>query len=422
MPRRILAALAFYLALAILPAQDRFPRPDFRSGYTEPEISQPAPRGWVWQAVDIAVLLVCLTASALALYRFRSRLLLACVAALSTAYFGFMRRGCLCPVGSVQNLAAALLGGGQGAGIHAALLFILPLAASLLLGRVYCGGVCPFGAVQDFLLVKPLRPPRALDQTLSLVPGLFLGLAVLGAATGTGFLICRLDPFVGLFRFSFTSIGLAMSVVVGILSVFIARPYCRWLCPYGALHALAARLSLRHIQVSPADCVECRLCETSCPQDAIRPPGKEPRSGERAEARRRMERHIAFLALYVAGGVALGLMARSLLRALHPAIALERALASESSLERGSSLATATFLASGKSIEAMAEEAAAARRHIDIGMLLYGAFAGLLAWAAIAKAMKHKRKPGYDVDPWRCVSCGRCLSTCPVGRRGRGGP
>jgi Fe-S-cluster-containing hydrogenase component 2 len=49
----------------------------------------------------------------------------------------------------------------------------------------------------------------------------------------------------------------------------IGRPYCRFLCPYGALLNLFSRVARRRVSITPDDCVICGLCENACPFDAI---------------------------------------------------------------------------------------------------------------------------------------------------------
>jgi len=79
-------------------------------------------------------------------------------------------------------------------------IFALPLVFALFFGRVFCGSVCPLGAVQDVVLVRPLRLPMWLEHALRLLAVGYLALAVLLAATGSIYLICAYDPFVSFFR------------------------------------------------------------------------------------------------------------------------------------------------------------------------------------------------------------------------------
>ena len=61
-----------------------------------------------------------------------------------------------------------------------------------------------------------------------------------------------------------------------LLGVFVGRPYCRFLCPYGALLKLGAIVAKWRVRVTPDYCTQCRLCEASCPFGAMREPEVSP--------------------------------------------------------------------------------------------------------------------------------------------------
>jgi polyferredoxin len=98
---------------------------------------------------------------------------------------------------------------------------------------------------------------------------------VLFAATGTSFLICRFDPFVSFFRLSGSLTMFIAGAAFLIVGTVVGRPYCRFLCPYGALLNLFSRFSRRNVTVTPDECVVCGLCKNACPFDAIRPADTE---------------------------------------------------------------------------------------------------------------------------------------------------
>ncbi len=50
-----------------------------------------------------------------------------------------------------------------------------------------------------------------------------------------------------------------------VIGLFIGRPYCRYLCPYGALLRPLSRLSRWHVRIPPEECINCRLCADACP-------------------------------------------------------------------------------------------------------------------------------------------------------------
>ena len=213
----------------------RFPPPDFESGYAMPQTEFPAAtesRHMTWGVVTYAAALAC---AAWLVLRRRSRAGMVLLGVAALVWFGFLREGCLCPIGAVQNVSLAIADARYAVPVAGALLFLLPLAFALAFGRVFCGGVCPLGAAQDLVLIRPVRVPTWLEHALGVVPPIYLGVAVLLAATDSWFIICRYDPFVAFFRRSGSFGMLFLGGAFLLVGMFVGRPYCRFLCPYGAL-------------------------------------------------------------------------------------------------------------------------------------------------------------------------------------------
>ena len=241
-------------------------------GYETPEVQRPRPRAVAWQIFDVALLGLALGLAAwLGLWRRHRGGLLALTVAC-VAYFGFYREGCVCPIGSIQNVAVALVDPGYAVPYFVIAIFLLPLIAALFFGRVFCSGVCPLGAIQELVLIRAVEVPKRLDRALGSLKWLYLTAAValaVAPAASRDFIICRFDPFVGFFRFS----GPAHMLLIGgaflLLGLFVGRPYCRYLCPYGALLSLTSRLSWRSVSITPDRELDCGLCDRACPYGAI---------------------------------------------------------------------------------------------------------------------------------------------------------
>ena len=100
------------------------------------------------------------------------------------------------------------------------------------------------------------------------------------AATNSLFVICRYDPFVPIFRLAGPLHMLLAGGGMLVLSTFVGRPYCRYLCPYGVLLRVCSRVTRRGVSVTPDDCIVCGLCENACPFDCIQKPTEEKGASE----------------------------------------------------------------------------------------------------------------------------------------------
>ena len=416
MPRARAAALALVL-LALVPAGlaavDRVPRPEFQSGYALPQLTVPPPRSALLEYLDVAVLVLALVGSSWLALRARSREGIFLLGAFSIAYFGFYRKGCVCPVGSLQNVALALFDPAYAMPAAVVLFFALPLATALLLGRTFCAAVCPIGAIQDVVVVKPLRLPRWLSEPLGFLPVVYLGLAVLFAATGAEFVICRFDPFVSFYRLGGTLEMLALGASFLLLGTVVARPYCRFLCPYGVILGWLARLSLHHTTITPDQCIQCGLCAEACPFDAIRPPEPAARAPDRREKRAFAAGLIA-LPLLMALGALAGRLAAPALAGVHPEVRLaSQVLREEAGLARSTTLESDAFRASSRTMAELRESAAAITRRFAAGGPILGAFLALVLGLTWLTSYRRRRRADYWPDHARCLACGRCFAYCP---------
>ena len=105
----------------------RFPKPDFTSGYQYPDIQHPVPFENIWEIVDIVLLVGMMSVVAWAIHKRQSRKAIFTVSIISVLYFGFWRSGCVCSVGSVQNVALALTDSNYHLPLIVLLLFLLPI-------------------------------------------------------------------------------------------------------------------------------------------------------------------------------------------------------------------------------------------------------------------------------------------------------
>jgi NosR/NirI family nitrous oxide reductase transcriptional regulator len=394
--------------------QERFPKPDFQSDYIRPELLTPEPRAAVLEYLDVFVLAAALILATYLAHKKRSRRSIFLLMIFALAYFGFYRKGCVCSIGAIQNVSFALFNPTYVIPVSVILFFALPLVFALFYGRTFCAAVCPLGAIQDAVVLKPVKVPEWLGSLLSIVPYIYLGLAVLFAATGAGFIICRYDPFIGFFRFGadFNMVILGLSMLL--LGTVVARPYCRYLCPLGVFLGWMSRLSWRHVRITPDECNNCRLCEESCPFGAIKKADEEtpPDSGERDV--KRLAVVIVLLPLVVFGSGWIGSRLDIVLSRLHPTVSLAEEVLLENAGKRTEMTdATKAFRATGKPSEELFAEAGSIQNKFHLGGWILGGFVGLVIGLKLIGLFIRRQRKEYEVDKGTCLSCGRCFAYCP---------
>jgi NosR/NirI family nitrous oxide reductase transcriptional regulator len=401
---------------------ERFPPPQFESQYVRPVLTAPAARSITWEVVDVGVLVAALVlASYLVLYA-RSRKALFALTIFSILYFGFWRRGCICPVGSIQNVALALFDSTYAIPLSVVLFFVAPLVFTLFFGRTFCAAVCPLGAVQDMVAVWPLPVPRWLDAGLRVLAYLYLGLAVVWAALGSAFVVCRYDPFVALFRLSGDAAILVLGVALLVVGLFVGRPYCRFLCPYGVILRQLSKLSRRRVTITPDDCIRCGLCARSCPFDAIQGPAQPWPQGYEVKARRRLVWWLCLAPVLILAPGILGLASGPAMARMDPTVRLaQRIWQEEQGIVQGTTDATAAFRATGQALDDLYASASRKTGRYRLAGCGLGAFMGLVIAAKGMRLSVWRRRSDYEADRAACVACGRCYVYCPMDHQRRKG-
>jgi NosR/NirI family nitrous oxide reductase transcriptional regulator len=400
---------------AAIYSQDRFPRPEFESGYVYATNQMPSQRSQGWEYFDVAVLTGALAVTTWLALRKRSRQGLIWMSVFSLAYFGFYRQGCICSVGSVQNVALALFNDNYTIPLSALLFFLIPLIFALAYGRVFCAGVCPLGAIQELSGIKPLKLHKSAEVILASVPFIYLSLSVLFAATGSQFLICRYDPFIGIFRLDAPYTMIVFGALLLLSGVFLNRPYCRFLCPYGVLLNIFSRFAGRHLTITPAECTNCRLCEESCPYNAIIPSDAEPQRDRPDKSRNRFILYFLAIPLFAASGAFILYNLAPALSGVNGNVSLAREIRLEKKTGVESlSKAVAAFKESGKTEDQLFAEEGQIIGKFRNGAPWAGVFLGASFGIVMVSFTIKRRRIEYKPDQGKCYSCGRCFKFCPI--------
>ena len=161
----------------------------------------------------------------------------------------------------------------------------------VLLGRVVCGFLCPFGWFQELLHKIPtkkfstrrLRFLTWLKYVVLLLFVIVLPMTIVNeVGLGDPFFckyICPAGILEGGIPLSVADAGIRASlgelftwktcILLGfvVLAVFFYRPFCKWVCPLGAFYALFNRISLYRLQIDADKCTVCGACSRVCKMD-----------------------------------------------------------------------------------------------------------------------------------------------------------
>ena len=190
-----------------------------------------------------------------------------------------------CPIGSLQGFLSGLK-------------FRFPyyvvgllLFFGAVLGRAVCGLLCPFGFLQELIFKIPLKKVKVnkkSDRIFRYLKYVILVVFVFGLplllsdkyGTSSPYFckwICPAGTLEGGFPLLATNESLRSAVgglftwkvfvliAVLLLCMFIERPFCKYLCPLGAVYGVFNRFSFFRTEIDKSKCTACHRCERVCP-------------------------------------------------------------------------------------------------------------------------------------------------------------
>lgn len=189
-----------------------------------------------------------------------------------------------CPIGSLQ----AVLGNSKYKFSYYIVGFIFLIGA--LIGRFVCGWLCPFGLVQDLLYkipffkkIKTFKYDKLLRKLKYLILIVFVILLPLFLVDflgqGSPFfckLICPVGmleggiPLVLLNKSMRGAVGFlyrwkaAILAITVFLSIIVYRPFCKYVCPLGAMYSVFNPISVFRYRLDKNKCIKCGRCAKVC--------------------------------------------------------------------------------------------------------------------------------------------------------------
>ena len=161
---------------------------------------------------------------------------------------------------------------------------------AVIFGRLICGFLCPFGLIQDLLFkipfvkkVRQLKGEKLLRCFRFLILAVFVIILPMFVIDITGLgkpwfckYICPVGtleggiPLVLMNKTLRSAIGflfkwkVAILIVILIFSIIIYRPFCRYICPLGAIYGLFNKISFVNYKVDKSKCTKCGVCQKTC--------------------------------------------------------------------------------------------------------------------------------------------------------------
>mgnify|MGYP000083116217 CR=1 FL=1 len=190
-----------------------------------------------------------------------------------------------CPIGALQ----AVIGSSKFQFAWYVVGFLI--FAGALLGRVVCGFLCPFGWFQELLHKIPAkkfstRRVRILTYLKYGILALFVIVLPMTVVNEVGMgdpffckYICPQGVLEGAIPLSLGnaairsalgklfSFKLIILITVIMFSILFYRPFCKWICPLGAIYSLFNKISFLSIKIEDEKCVGCHQCTKACKMD-----------------------------------------------------------------------------------------------------------------------------------------------------------
>jgi len=182
-----------------------------------------------------------------------------------------------CPFGGLENLYYFLTTGGYIRRIEpsAMIMFGALLVLTLLFSRGFCGWVCPFGSLQEWIGMLGRRifknrynPTGRWERRLRYLKYVIL-LVIIALTWRLGALVFRAyDPFLAFFHlgqgiaempWAYAALGV---VLIG--SLKYERFFCKYACPLGAVIGILGKVGITKIHRASDGCKECNLCQKQC--------------------------------------------------------------------------------------------------------------------------------------------------------------
>lgn len=199
-----------------------------------------------------------------------------------------------CPFGGLETLFSYVTTGEflRNTNMTNLVLFGLVVLITLLFRGGFCGWICPIGTAQEIIrktgniigklpgirvinrkyrgmLRRNREGLHAFDQQMRTIKYFMLPLIILATWYAGTMVIRDYDIIVATMKITTGQISFALIMLIFfiVMSLFVTRPFCKYLCPMGATINILGLASPLRIVKDDSVCTNCRLCERACPMN-----------------------------------------------------------------------------------------------------------------------------------------------------------
>ncbi|MBN2723063.1 MAG: 4Fe-4S dicluster domain-containing protein [Deltaproteobacteria bacterium] len=154
------------------------------------------------------------------------------------------------------------------------LAFVFFSVLSITANKILCGWACPMGSMQELLFFIPglkkirrYKIPFIFSNSIRILLFIIMFMLILGVIGGKpGFVLYHHLNAFDIFGFHFDSLSILITTIaVLILSFFIYRPFCAFICPFGLYSWILEQFSFARVRVDHDACTDCGACSRVCP-------------------------------------------------------------------------------------------------------------------------------------------------------------
>ncbi|MCK4258435.1 MAG: 4Fe-4S binding protein [Halanaerobiales bacterium] len=187
----------------------------------------------------------------------------------------------ICPLGGIATLYSMITQDIIVKKLHTSNIVLMwsVIAMGIFLGAAFCGWICPFGTVQEYIgrLGRKIFKkrynkfiPKKIKPFLQAFRYIFLAIILYKTVETGKLFFAPYDPYHTLFNIWSDELSIISFVILGITilaGLIEERAWCKYACPLGAINGLFNKISIFKIHRNEKQCLDCGICNRECPMD-----------------------------------------------------------------------------------------------------------------------------------------------------------